>query len=555
MASNLLQNLYDCLKTNGIFRNQQGFWGFIYWEKGDQAFGDTFIADMDRLLATKSKKSYNSTETLPQEVSEHYEELPDKGDSSRYIRGEKEFPKHFKKYLIENNQGEQRYRYIYPLAWLLQYYAVENIPQKLNISEESVRSVASKFAMHNADYFYNEYFSLSDDSLRSLNDSIIDKFEIYSEITTFLDLATFIARVLYEHIFALEGLSPWEFQEILNEAEVLRKNQLNDPDDINALKKYVAEKAFYEDTICIYDVQSIDRFFRVKEHCRTNSYCALEMGDTLYNGRTFFVSPGVYYQVDKDIRGSIECYAYAKTAVDNMPCAYWNLALLARKYVKYDSNLERHKEISKLYKKAGDYAPAIASYGALFHETGNNYLKAKEHDKAIECYIEFLRLNFQALESGWIFAANAIAVFLRQRLQNEQKELLDALFCVEYFQLFEIDIEKTTKILSDPIEKTDTHAILRRIVTLFRQGHDYEGMIRELFHYTALFQNPWSMTEYSIKLMNDKPEVADIYLKNAGGLRYWKAYEWLAELHKNEPAAKLYKQMAANLRYPSVKSK
>ena len=519
-------------------------------------------------------------------------------NNTNYLNGKNAYQALYK--VLDSYSPESEIlKYILPLAWILQAFAAYVIPRKnIIINRDPERR---ELQIGSEDYYYQEYYSLTTEYFQLLSSQISKHMGDIVICENFFDLAKYITSVIERQILELKPISYKKFESVMKNAKIeklisygiivkddIKKSGEKISLDSNNVLKYVgyvhSEKTIFDKYISSYGKKSIDRFRLLERIYKHNAYAAAELGDIYYSGASYDVA-GNQFIIKSNIRKALDYYAFSMTLPREMsiPNACWSIGSIVQYYVSFKDDMsgERVKTMIHYYEMAGDFPPALLNLAYIYQAEGEKaYLTSKERCgynngklvEAFENYVEsgnqaanvdvseivsnyckFLQYALEAFEKGWIYAGNGIALFISKCLSSERvmTGLLRAV-CSEYRK----SNSGKNPFINPTLIDNEQICIVKYVhAEILSNEPDFEEIIKELYRFSSILENPWSMVEYSRCIIKSNKDEAKRVLERASELGYGKATCVLAEnYYLDDPKLyKAYLQKAVSQNYNRAK--
>ena len=206
---------------------------------------------------------------------------------------------------------------------------------------------------------------------------------------------------------------------------------------------------FFMSHIECYGDRSIDKLFALERYASQNVYCAYALADIYYYGSIFYSGQKENaIEIPSDYIKAATYYEYCTHEPNLIPAACWSLGYMYQNRL-INSKFDNLKEATRLFKKCGNYPPALCNLGKIERTLGNDILFSKEsftclnkneQDACIKHYLSFIELNYSACCNDWVYAFNNLYDFyyapkyseIRQVLQKEKRFLnLEPLYLLQ----------------------------------------------------------------------------------------------------------------------------
>ncbi|MBR6666341.1 MAG: sel1 repeat family protein [Lachnospiraceae bacterium] len=194
---------------------------------------------------------------------------------------------------------------------------------------------------------------------------------------------------------------------------------------------------FYMSHIECYGDRSIDKFYALKRYFTKNAYCAYALANIYYYGSTFYAGQKEHaIEIQKDFYKAAYYYTFCTQKPNLIVAACWSLGYMYQTG-RITSKTDNLKEAIRLFKKCGNYPPALSNLGLIEKSAGDKILFSKktfsslsvcEQKACIKHYLLFIKQNYAACCNDWVYAFNNLYDFyyqpkyleIRNALQKEE---------------------------------------------------------------------------------------------------------------------------------------
>ena len=175
----------------------------------------------------------------------------------------------------------------------------------------------------------------------------------------------------------------------------------------------------YQTYINCYGARTIDKFNALVENAKDNVYCACELGDIYYYGYTFYSSgKNNPVEIPQNFRMAFKYYSRCTHEPNLIQGACWSAGYILHKKLFGTSgpDLDRAEQ---LYKRCGEFPPALNSLGQIEKEKGDRIYLGKNYEqltaaekRAVKThYTRFINYSYTACTREWLYAYNALYDF------------------------------------------------------------------------------------------------------------------------------------------------
>lgn len=383
-----LMNAYRALKPT-IFSSQVIFYNllFNFTKESDFALLEKLTANITRYAATlnhyqflyddATKTFYKILLNYPDNIDMIFPNIKSNlanSDASRsdinirfHDKGPNAIPLYWRKKFFENNERDS---YKTTLSILLTYYIIMYHNNKLEIST-------------------NASISLKPDIWRTITNGAQKNNIPYSSVDSFSKLTSMIIGQIWTHCHKeskMTLLSQWDF---------------------------------YQSHVECYGDRNVDKFYALLKYYTDNVYCAYKLGDIYYYGNVFY-SEHIENPVEikQNYYEAYKFYMYCTKEPNILPAACWSLGYMIQNEL-INTTGDCLKTAEKMYRKCGNYAPALNNLAMIEKKRGDQIylskpyasLSSHEKTKCKKYYLSFIEKCYSSCMNDWVYAFNNLYDF------------------------------------------------------------------------------------------------------------------------------------------------
>lgn len=382
-----IKKLYSALKPT-IFSSQVIFFNLLFnFTKDDiselinelesNILKYCSARDYDSFMSSSSTKEfYNILLNYPDDSDSLFPSIKSNATNSESARvnisthmndnGASAIPLYWRKQYFEKNDRDS-YKSI--LITLLTYYMVMYHQNRLTIHKDSI--------------------TLNEASWLALTNSIRENSIPYGKINSFSSLASMIIGQIWAHCQRASQstlLSQWDF---------------------------------FQTHVDCYGERNINKYHALIRYYKENVYCANMLGNIYYYGCTFyteqFQNP---VKIEMNYAQAFQFYSRCTKEPNIIHSACWSAGYMILKRL-VDISGDRLAESEKMFKKCGNYAPALNSLALIEKERGDeiylnrDYNELTDQEKKIckKHYLEFINYCYRACANDWVYSYNNLYRF------------------------------------------------------------------------------------------------------------------------------------------------